>query len=187
MPVEGQEVIVTIRLTPVWAARCLTVASRLPRLELLVRSLGVMGLGFALCASTTADVPLLMPRPVAIAKPDLRGARLERFFKAYGCPSPHHVAEYLQAADDYRLDYRLLPAVSIRETLCGVGAWQNNRWGYHPGEQTFPSVAIGIDFMGRVLTEGAFYKGKTLEQKLLTYNHRAAYTDEVKSIMRQIE
>ncbi len=35
--------------------------------------------------------------------------------------------------------------------------------------------------------EGDFYKGKTLEQKLLMYNHRAAYTDEVKAIMRQIE
>ena len=31
------------------------------------------------------------------------------------------------------------------------------------------------------------HRPQTLEQKLLMYNHRAAYTDEVKAIMRQIE
>jgi hypothetical protein len=41
--------------------------------------------------------------------------------------------------------------------------------------------------MARVLVEGDYYKGKTLEQKLLMYNHRPAYTDEVKGIMGQIE
>jgi hypothetical protein len=177
--------VVTIRLAPGWAARCLVLVGRLPGPEWLVRSLATVGLGFALCANTTADVPFLTP--VRVVKADLRGARLEKFFRMYGCPAPHHVAEYLRAADSYGLDYRLLPAVSIRETLCGVAAWENNRWGYHPGQQAFSSVEVGIDFVARVLAQGDFYKGKTLEEKLLTYNHRPAYTDEVKGIMRQIE
>jgi hypothetical protein len=179
--------IVTVRLTPGWTSRCLTALGRPPRLDVLVRSLATVGLGFALCANTTADVRGPLPIRIPVPQPDHRVAGLERFFKLYGCPAPHHVAEYLRAADNYGLDYRLLPAISVRETLCGVQAWENNRWGYHPHEQRFPSVEVGIDFVARVLTEGYFYKGKTLEQKLLMYNHRAAYTDEVKAIMRQIE
>jgi hypothetical protein len=179
--------LVTIRLRPGWASRCLTVLGQPPRVDILVRSLATVGLGFALCADTTADVPPPRPIPFAVRKPDPRAGGLEKFFKLYGCPAPHHVAEYLRAADSYGLDYRLLPAISVRETLCGVHAWENNRWGYHPHEQSFPSVEVGIDFVARVLKEGYFYKEKTLEEKLLMYNHRPAYTDEVKAIMRQIE
>jgi hypothetical protein len=179
--------LLTIRLTPGWAARCLTVVGRLPRPDLLVRSLAAVGLGFALCANTTADVPALTPIPISVSKPDHRMAVLEKFFKVYGCPAPHHVAEYLRAADRYGLDYRLLPAISIRETLCGVESWQNNWWGYHPHQQSFPSVAVGIDFVSRVLEQGDFYKGKTLDQKLFTYNPKTKYPGEVKEIMRQIE
>lgn len=185
-PVEFHGVVVTIRLKTGWVTRCLSAVSRLPRPELLARSLATVGLGFALCTNTTADVPAVQFRPVP-PKVDSRIIKLERFFQLYSCPEPRHVAEYVHAADLYQLDYRLLPAVSVRETRCGVEAWENNRWGYHPHEQAFRSVAEGIDFMGRVLSEGFYYKGKVLEEKLLMYNHRPAYTDEVKWIMRQIE
>ena len=179
------EVVITIRVKPGWAASGLAAAGRFP-LYFLARSFGVAGLCVALFAHPIADIPVLKPLPIA-AKADPRVARLEKFFQLYGCPSPRYVTEYLEAADKHGLDYRLLPAVSIRETLCGVNAWENNRWGYHPGLQRFQSVLEGIDFMAWVLVEGEYYKGKTLEQKLLMYNHRPAYTDEVKGIMRQIE
>ena len=83
--------------------------------------------------------------------------------------------------------HRLLPAVSIRETLCGVADMQNNLWGYHPGRQTFPSVSVGIDYVARQLAQNPFYKGKPLQEKLFTYNPRPAYPDEIRRIMRQIE
>jgi hypothetical protein len=177
------EVVVTIRVKPRWAASGLAAAGRFP-LFFLTRSFGVAGLCVALFAHTITDVPVLKPLPARI---DPRAARLEKFFELYACPAPHYVGEYLKAADEHGLDYRLLPAVSIRETQCGQAQWENNRWGYHPGLQRFPSVLVGIDFMAWVLVEGEYYKGKTLEQKLLMYNHRPAYTDEVKGIMRQIE
>ena len=50
-----------------------------------------------------------------------------------------------------------------------------------------PRYAVGIDFVSRQLAEGSFYKGKSLDQKLFTYNPREAYPDEVKWIMHQIE
>jgi hypothetical protein len=139
----------------------------------------------ALCASSTAD----MPPALTIRYPatDPRGARLEQFFNSYHCPTPYYVSEYLRAADDYQLDYRLLPAVSVRETLCGVGEVANNRWGFHNGTEGFPSIEAGIEFMAHRLTQHPYYKGKTLQQKLFTYNPRPAYPAEVTRIMRQIE
>jgi len=132
-----------------------------------------------------ADLPAALLKP--LPKPDARIVRLEKFFRLYNCPQPLHTSEYLRVADGYGLDYRLLPAISVRETQCGVAATENNRWGYHPGRQSFPSTREGIEFVARVLAEGFYYKGKTLRDKLFTYNPRAAYPDEVQRIMRQIE
>jgi hypothetical protein len=129
-----------------------------------------------------------MPPPLTIrVAADPRIARLESFFQRYHCPAPYHVPEYLRAADEYQLDYRLLPAISLRETRCGVGENANNRWGFRNGNAEFPSIEDGIDFMAHRLAEHNYYKGKTLQQKLFTYNPRPAYPGEVTQIMLQIE
>lgn len=184
--------VVTLKLTAPWAVRCLIATERFlqskrkwPRLApVWARALGAGLFGLALSATTTADVPAVF----IVTKPDPRVTRLEKFFKNYRCPTPYHTAEYLRAADGYGLDYRILPAISIRETLCGVAErQQHNRWGYHPGHQTFPSIEVGIDFLAQRLTQHPFYKGKTLQNILFTYNPRPAYPDEVTRIMRQIE
>jgi hypothetical protein len=125
--------------------------------------------------------------PILAPEADPRIVRLGKLFRTYNCPEPHHISEYLSAADGYGLDYRLLPAVSIRETLCGISEKQNNRWGYHPGRQTFPSIEVGIDFVARQLAENPLYKGKTLQEKLFTYNPLPAYPGEVERIMRRAD
>jgi hypothetical protein len=123
---------------------------------------------------------------MAASKLDPRIDRLERFFRVYHCPLPHHTSEYLRAADDYGLDYRLLPAVSIRETLCGKATRrENNHWGFH--QESFPSIEVGIDFLARRLSQHRLYKGKTIHDKLFAYNPLPAYPEEVKRIMLQIE
>jgi hypothetical protein len=139
-------------------------------------------------APTTADLPRTPVRIVLVlpSKPDPRIARLEKFFRNYHCPAPNLASEYLKAADGYGLDYRLLPAVSIRETQCGITEQhEHNQWGYH--HQSFPSIEAGIDFIARRLTQHPFYQGKTLRDKLFTYNPLPAYPEEIKRIMRQIE
>jgi len=181
------------------AARCLIAVegllrstrrwSKLATLCLCARSAGIAAAGLVLCATSTVDVPvsLVKPIPVAASKPDPRIVRLGKLFRSYNCPEPHHIPEYLSAADGYGLDYRLLPAVSIRETLCGIAEKQNNRWGYHPGRQSFPSIEAGIDFVARQLAQNPLYKGKTLQEKLFTYNPRLAYPGEVEQIMRRAD
>lgn len=190
--------VVTVRLTPTWAVRCLTAGQDFLQSQrkwwklaaFWARGLGATAAGLALSATITADVPAarIMPVVSPISITDPRVARLEKFFKIYHCPTPHHAFDYLRAADGYGLDYRLLPAVSIRETLCGITEkQQHNHWGYHPGHQSFPSIEAGIDFLAQRLTRNPLYKDKTLRDKLFTYNPRDEYPDEVERIMRQIE
>jgi hypothetical protein len=136
-------------------------------------------LGVAACSVVASDNTL----PAA----DPRGARLEAFFKAYDCPAPLHVEEYLKAADSHSLDYRILPAISLVETTCGAFERLNNRWGWDSAQSGFPSVPDGIEFITAQLAENPRYKGKTVEQKLFTYNPYQEYVRAVKRLMHQIE
>ena len=136
-------------------------------------------LGMAACAAVASDNTL----PVV----DMRGARLEAFFKAYDCPSPLHVDEYLKAADSHDVDYRLLPAISLVESTCGAFERRNNRWGWDSVQSGFPSVPAGIEYITEQLAENPHYKGKSIREKLFTYNPYPPYVRQVERLMHQIE
>jgi hypothetical protein len=138
-----------------------------------------MVLGVAACSVMVSD----STRPA----PDPRSVRLEAFFKAYDCPAPLHINEYLRAADSHALDYRLLPAISLVESTCGTFERRNNRWGWDSVQSGFPSVPAGIEFITTQLAESPYYKGKTVKQKLFTYNPYQAYVRQVQRLMQQIE
>ncbi len=138
-------------------------------------------------ADATVDTRPALAAAIKRSRIDPRAARLANFFRKYRCPAPNYVSEYLRVADQHDLDYRLLPAISIRETQCGVHDKGNNWLGFHPDEVTFPTPLAGIEFIGRRLAEHPFYKGKSLAKKLLTYNPYPKYPGEVLSIMQEIE
>lgn len=136
-------------------------------------------LGLAACAAVASDSTLPLEDP--------RIVRLEAFFKAYDCPGPFHVEEYLRAADSHALDYRLLPAISLVESTCGAFERLNNRWGWDSLQSGFPSITAGIDYITEQLAENPRYKGKTVRQKLFTYNPYKGYVRQVERLMREIE
>jgi hypothetical protein len=147
--------------------------------------------GVLLFALTTADATVDV-RPAlarALEKPaaDPRIARLKTFFALYRCPAPNYIADYLRVADLNDLDYRLLPALSIRETQCGVHGKGNNWLGFHPDDVTFPTPLAGIEFVAHRLAAHPYYKGKNLQQKLFMYNPYPSYPGEVQWLMRQVE
>jgi len=159
------------------------------RIQSLARNLGTAAVGVTMCAVTAADGTVITNPPVKtpVFTADRRIERLRLFFDSYSCPAPRHIADYLRAADTYGLDYRILPALSVRESTCGQYEQLNNRWGWDSGQSGFGSIASGIDYVARQLAEAPQYKGKTLDQVLWTYNPRAAYPGEVKKIMEKIE
>lgn len=130
----------------------------------------------------TADVPGESGQSL----PDGRILRVDAFFESYGCPAPNHAAEYVRAADQYQLDYRILPAISFLESTCGSYQRQNNYWGWNSAKTGFPTVASGIDYIARQLAWEQPYMGRTLDEKLYSYNPRDAYVRAAKRLMREI-
>ena len=118
---------------------------------------------------------------------DRRTPRLEAFFHAHNCPQPLLVQDYLTAADAYSIDYRLLPAVSVRESTCGQFARLNNRWGWDSARTGFASLARGVHYIARQLATGHVYRGKSLDEKLRAYNPNPLYSNEIRKLMREIE
>jgi len=123
-------------------------------------------------------------------RPDYRNdARLEslrRFFHQGACPVEAVAEVFLETADAYDLDWRLLPSLSFVESAGGKGARYNNMFGWDSGRAQFPSVTAGIHEVGYRLSHSDLYRAKSLDQLLLTYNPNPDYGPVVKSVMQRI-
>ncbi|HUP03706.1 MAG TPA: hypothetical protein VMU19_06940 [Bryobacteraceae bacterium] len=111
---------------------------------------------------------------------------LKRFFEALGCPASQYSSAFLEAADSFSLDWRLLPSLSYVESTGGKAAAGNNFFGWDSGRARFTSPVAAIRNVAERLSRGARYHGKTLEQKLAIYNPNPGYGAQVKRIMRRI-
>ena len=123
----------------------------------------------------------------AAAIEDKRHERLETFFQSFGCPAPYHAREYVGAADSNAIDYRLLPAISVLESTCGIYQRKNNRWGWASARKGFASFRAGLEYIAHQLAEGRYYKNKTLEEKVHTYNPSPQYARLVDKLMHKID
>ena len=144
-----------------------------------LRWLGLWALTVSAHASVTPDSLRVGADP--------RPAKLETFFQSFGCPAPYHVKEYLGAADAYAIDYRLLPAISVLESTCGLYQRENNRWGWASARKGFASFRAGLEYIAHQLAEGRYYKDKTLGEKVRMYNPRPQYARQLESLMRKID
>jgi hypothetical protein len=119
-------------------------------------------------------------------KQDPRFAILRSFFQKFGCPAKHYADVFLDAADRYGLDWRLLPSLSFIESTGGKAARNNNLFGWDSGRAEFPTPTAGIHAVGYRLAYSSLYKDKDLDEILSTYNPNAEYGERVKAVMRRI-
>lgn len=117
---------------------------------------------------------------------DSRVEILREFFSKTDCPAKEFSHVFLEAADDYGLDWRLLPSLSFVESGGGRVARNNNIFGWNNGRASFRSVAASIHSVGYQLSFGQFYRDKDLDGILYAYNPRQGYAAKVKSVMNQI-
>jgi hypothetical protein len=89
-------------------------------------------------------------------------------------------------ADEYELDWRLLPSLSFIESTGGKASHNNNLFGWDSGRAHFSSPTEAIRRVGSHLAHSSLYRSKSLDGILTTYNHNQAYAQKVKSVMRQI-
>jgi len=117
---------------------------------------------------------------------DPRLQSLKQFFKKLDCPAWKYASTFLEAADDYALDWRLLPSLSYIESTGGKAAPNNNLFGWNSGRAQFSSPGAAIHMVGYHLSHSSLYRDKDLDEILTTYNPNAEYAAKVKSVMQRI-
>lgn len=152
----------------------------------VARQMVVMAGLLSLPAATAVDRKL--PQPIRDPGPqaDDRLLRLNKFFADTNCPLREVSADFLDAADRYDLDWRLLPSISIVESSGGKVFKNNNVLGWDSCNRKFRSVRAGIHVVASRLATSALYRDKNLDGVLATYNPDPEYVARVKSVMRKI-
>lgn len=127
-------------------------------------------------------VALLIVSPLLA---DARLQALEQFLAPY--PGVQYSSDFLEAADRYKLDWRLLPALCVVESGCGQHTKNNNMFGWLSGRKKFYSRRQGIYHVASRLAGASHYAGKTTTQKLKTYNPRSrSYPAKVQKLMSEL-
>ncbi len=117
---------------------------------------------------------------------DPRLAQLREFFLKHDSPAYVLAADFLNAADDNGLDWRLLPTIALVESGGGRECRRNNIFGWSSGRQSFPSVRAAIYTVAERLAESKLYKDKDLIGVLRTYNTNAQYARTILSLMEKL-
>jgi hypothetical protein len=120
------------------------------------------------------------------ATQDERLVRLQSFFQEYDCPVLHLSGTFIRAADRHGIDWRLLPAIAFIESTGGKDYRNNNILGWGNGDIRFRTISEGIRTVAERLANSDYYRGKTIDQILYTYNPRPQYRVKVKAVMQEI-
>jgi hypothetical protein len=120
---------------------------------------------------------------------------IDEYFKDRSMPLAGTGMTFVLVAEKYGLDWRLLPAISVRESSGGKAACGNNPFGWGSCKlHNFHSYGDAIEALGRNLgganpNTSRYYAGKSTEEKLYYYNGTVVptYPTEVLAIMDKIE
>lgn len=142
----------------------------------------VLLIGGMLALPMVPEAGRVIPQ-VAVDQQDPRLARLQQFFAQRDCPLRDAAADFLIAADNNSLDWRLLPSISIIESSGGKDYRNNNVFGWDSCRERFSSVKAGIHYVATQLARSKRYRDKDLDNKLSTYNPVPDYGRRVRAVM----
>ena len=99
---------------------------------------------------------------------DPRIEKLSLFLESYGSPLSPFAADFIQAADRYQIDWKLVPAITGVESTFGKRIPFNsyNAYGWANGAYYFESWEQSIDHVSRVLREKYYDRGLDTPQKI---------------------
>lgn len=126
---------------------------------------------------------------------EVRAAKINAYYAKFDLPLAGHGMTMVLAAEKNGLDWRLLPAIAMRESTGGKFICHNsfNAYGWGSCKIHFDSFEEGTNTVaahlgGNMERTARYYGNKTIEQKLKAYNSVIpAYTKEIFSIMSKIE
>lgn len=102
-------------------------------------------------------------------------ARLDSYFSKWNMPLAGYGNAFVAASEKCGLDWRLLPAISVRESSGGKHLMNNNPFGWGSAQIKFKDFSEAIDVVSDNLcglndATATYYKDKTTLQKLWNYN-----------------
>lgn len=137
---------------------------------------------------TACSVGVVQAEPAASpCNADSRCQALRNFFLRYRSPLENLAIVFVRTADEHRLDWRLLPAISMVETSGGKHGTPSNIFGWNSGKTRFASAEVGILFVASRFAQSPIYAGRTALGILRQYNPaRTAYPPKVTHFMKEL-
>ncbi len=120
------------------------------------------------------------------AASDPRTLRLRNFLGRLHCPVQNLAEDFVHAADDNHLDWRLLPSISVVESGGGKEYRNNNIFGWANGVAPFPTIRAGINHVAFKLGKSSPYENLDVAAKLQIYNPDTSYVTLVMNLMNRI-
>lgn len=114
-----------------------------------------------------SDSILTTQKPAEVIEPkemDKRAKILAEYFAKYNSPFEYHAQDFIDAADTYGVDWKLVPSISGVESTFGKRTYGYNAWGwgiYGDNRLNFNSWRNGIFTVTGGLKEGYIDKGLT--------------------------
>lgn len=98
---------------------------------------------------------------------DMRPILVSDFLK--GTPLAPYSEYMIDVADKYEIDYRLIPAIAMKESGGGAAISEvtHNAWGFENGRTVFESWESAIDIVGKTLKTRYIAKGLTTPEQIM--------------------
>ena len=103
-----------------------------------------------------------------IPQADKRLTKLEKFLESYGSPLAEYAEVFIETADKYGLDWKLVPAITGVESTFGkqIPANSYNAYGWANGAFYFESWEQSIDIVSKALKEKYVDRGLDTPYKM---------------------
>lgn len=136
-------------------------------------------------ASTSETLAIKAKLEPAAADP--RVDRLSKFLSRLNCPVRSLAADFVIAADENDIDWRLLPSISVIESGGGKVYRNNNIFGWNRGNVLFSSIRHSIHEIAYKLGRSPLYRRQDTVGKLRIYNSEDSdYVQNVLEVMNRI-
>ncbi|KUK83461.1 MAG: hypothetical protein XD98_0340 [Microgenomates bacterium 39_6] len=123
--------------------------------------------------------------------PDLRLAKLEDFLVAKASPLADYAVDFIFFADQFNIDWRLLPAIAGIESGFGkvIPAGSYNAYGWGNGKIYFSSWPESIEVVSRALSKKYYQKGLDTPEKIgpVYAPPSPDWASKIRAIMNQID
>lgn len=95
---------------------------------------------------------------------DAKVVKLENFFDKYNSPLKPYSEDFVETAEKYNMDYKLLPAIACMESSCGKNLIQESYnpfgWGIYGNQAIyFRDYSEAIETVGKGISENYIARG----------------------------